>query len=587
MAALKSELLRIIERKLLQPIFQPIACLSDKQVFGYEAFIRGPSDSPLHSPLTLFDTAERYGYQSALELNCHEAIINQYVQLQLPGKLFVKVDPVLRLERDNKKDKLYKYLKKNGISPDKIIIELSEHHVTDGDHCMQDAAAYYHDLGFNIAIDHLTTQYSDLRFLSQLEPEYLKIDKHYVQALHEDEVKLNFLQSIQSLAVAINAIVIPVGVESIDEFKAILRIGITHAQGFYFSRPITHPVVELDEKKFTIGSHSDKNLSLRSRKISGITQFVSPIASFKTVDEVLDLLQHNPRLEIVPVTEEKKAIGLVVRDKFFSKLFASRYGIELNGKKTIKSFINYIPLNFDKEMTIEYVSKQLTTSMRGDQAFIITDNEEYYGIATLLDLLEDITQQQIDNARHANPLTFLPGSVYINDVIDSLLMERKTFCVGYFDLDHFKPYNDVYGYSAGDDIIKAVAETLAECITSEVGYVGHIGGDDFIVILLNEAWLGVCENILQVFASKVPGFYSAADVEKGGIECEDRSGRLQFFPLLSLSVGLVDHHATGECQSHVDIADLASEAKKQAKKIIGNSYFINRRSIQNKGYPLK
>jgi hypothetical protein len=168
--------------------------------------------------------------------------------------------------------------------------------------------------------------------------------------------------------------------------------------------------------------------------------------------------------------------------------------------------------------------------LRGDQAFVITDNGAYYGIATVLELLAEITRQQIHNARHANPLTLLPGSVPTNDLINRLLAEKKAFCVGYFDLDH---------------------------------------------------WVDRCQAILSSFEHSVPGYYKAEHIEAGGIFSEDRHGCDHFFPLLSLSAGLVDAQATCLCQSHVDISDLACEAKKLAKKRPGNNYFINRRKPNN------
>lgn len=316
---------------------------------------------------------------------------------------------------------------------------------------------------------------------------------------------------------------------------------------------------------------------LNSKKVEVIANFITPISARISVNSVLELFQQDDNLNLIPVIEEGIAIGLIVREKFFSKLFSSRYGIELYGKQPIKAFIKDTPFSFDRNLTIQQVSKQLTTAMRSDQAFLITDNGAYFGIATILNLLEEITQQQILSAKQANPLTLLPGSVYINECINHLLSEQQSFCVGYFDLDNFKPYNDMYGYSAGDNIIKAVADTLTKHIPPESGYVGHIGGDDFIVIFTTEDWLIECQNILADFEKQVPGFYQAEHVQAGGFYCDDRQGKKQFFSLLSLSVGLVDAETTSQCCSHVDIADLASEAKKQAKKFTGNSYFINRR----------
>jgi diguanylate cyclase (GGDEF)-like protein len=302
-----------------------------------------------------------------------------------------------------------------------------------------------------------------------------------------------------------------------------------------------------------------------------------PVSAETAISEVMSLFHGDSDLTILPLVDDNVASGIIFRDHFLFKLFSNRYGIELYGKKPIKSFIEKAPLSFDQNTPIELVSKQLTSTMRNDQAFIITNDGDYAGIGTILKLLEEITRQQIHNAKHANPLTLLPGSVPINEQIDQLLAAKIPFSFGYFDLDHFKPFNDVYGYSAGDDIIKAVADTLTQYIPAESGRVGHIGGDDFIVIFMGQDWIKCCENILESFENTVPAYYSDKDIKTGGIHTENRVGESCFFPLISLSVGLVDSISTSQCQSHVDIADLASEAKKQAKKIEGNSFFINHR----------
>ena len=201
-----------------------------------------------------------------------------------------------------------------------------------------------------------------------------------------------------------------------------------------------------------------------ARKAAHIAKFITPVSSETAISEVIRLFHLNSDLTILPLVDNNVASGIIFRENFLSKLFSSRYGIELYGKKPISSFIDKTPLSIDQNTPIEIVSKQLTSTMRNDQAFIITNDGEYTGIGTILNLLEEITRQQIHNAKHANPLTLLPGSVPINDQINQLLAAKIPFSFGYFDLDNLKPFNDVYGYSAGDDIIKAVANTLTQHI---------------------------------------------------------------------------------------------------------------------------
>jgi EAL domain-containing protein (putative c-di-GMP-specific phosphodiesterase class I)/GGDEF domain-containing protein len=578
MSTLHAELIKILNGKQLTPHFQPIVSLAQQKIIGYEALIRGPSDSPLHSPFNLFDTAERFDLSTRLEYICREVTIRRYANLNIKEKLFVNVSPSVLLQPDFKKGETLKLLEQFSIDPRCIVIELTEHQPTDDFHLMREAVNHYRKMGFEIAIDDLGAGYSGLRLWSELQPEYVKIDMHFIQGIHNDPIKLNFVRSIQNIASSLNCNVIAEGIETEDEFIAVEQLGITHAQGYYFARPTAVPLEKVDKSLFVISTQSNQ---FNAIKAAHLAKYITPVSSETPISDVMSLFHHDSDLTILPLVDDHVATGIIFRDHFLFKLFSSRYGIELYGKKPIKSFIDKTPLSFDQHTPIESVSKQLTSIMRNDQAFIITQHGEYAGIGTILKLLEEITRQQIHNAKHANPLTLLPGSVPVNDQIDQLLAARVPFSFGYFDLDHFKPFNDAYGYSAGDDIIKAVANTLTQHISPESGLVGHIGGDDFIVIFLGNDWVKCCENILDDFKKVIPNYYKSEDINAGGIFTENRAGDRCFFPLVSLSVGLVDSVATSQCQSHVDIADLACEAKKQAKKIEGNSLFINQRMAIN------
>jgi GGDEF domain-containing protein len=182
----------------------------------------------------------------------------------------------------------------------------------------------------------------------------------------------------------------------------------------------------------------------------------------------------------------------------------------------------------------------------------------------VLDLLRRITDLQVRAARHANPLTLLPGNVPVYECIDDLLRRAATFAVAYCDIDHFKPFNDVYGYSRGDEVIKRLAELAVAHCDGERDLVGHIGGDDFVLVMASADWRTRCEQLLRAFHGEVAGFYSARDRAAGGLWSEDRRGQAQFFPLLSLSIGVVLPDPA-RCRSHHDVAVLAAEAKHQAK----------------------
>ena len=232
MTELKIELEHILSNRLLFPVFQPIVSINQEKIIGYEALIRGPEHSPLHSPIHLFDTAEHLNVQAELECVCREITIKRFAEFAIAGKLFINVSPSVLLEPEFKDGEMLKFITAVGLDPDAIIIELTEHKPTDDYQALREALIHYRAMGFEIALDDLGAGYSGLRLWSELRPEYVKIDKHFVQGLHEDKVKFNFVRSIQNMAEAMNCRVIAEGIETIEDFRVIENIGITHAQGF-------------------------------------------------------------------------------------------------------------------------------------------------------------------------------------------------------------------------------------------------------------------------------------------------------------------------------------------------------------------
>jgi diguanylate cyclase (GGDEF)-like protein len=180
----------------------------------------------------------------------------------------------------------------------------------------------------------------------------------------------------------------------------------------------------------------------------------------------------------------------------------------------------------------------------------------------------------------ANPLTHLPGNVSIQNRIVAAMNEKKRFAVLYLDLNHFKAYNDVYGYDAGDRVIKTTSELLLRMTLDKSGgrdFVGHIGGDDFIVLVEPERMETVAQRIIEEFDMLVPIFYNAKDRRRKKIIAKDRLGKTQEYSLLSIAIGIC-HNQQKELTSYAQIAQLGAELKKHAKGKPGSAYVIDRRS---------
>ncbi|HZD18442.1 MAG TPA: response regulator, partial [Actinomycetota bacterium] len=143
--------------------------------------------------------------------------------------------------------------------------------------------------------------------------------------------------------------------------------------------------------------------------------------------------------------------------------------------------------------------------------------------------------------RQQSPLTGMPGSTRIEEEIESRVRTGRSFAILYADLDHFKAYNDHYGFMRGDQAIQATARLIEEVARGSGGpetFVGHVGGDDFVVVCDAPEAEGLAEALVRAFDQAVPGLYDPRDLERGHVEVVDRRGQVQGYPLLSISIGI-------------------------------------------------
>jgi diguanylate cyclase (GGDEF)-like protein len=185
----------------------------------------------------------------------------------------------------------------------------------------------------------------------------------------------------------------------------------------------------------------------------------------------------------------------------------------------------------------------------------------------------------------ANPLTRLPGNVSIMNELDRRLSGKQLFAVCYADLDKFKAYNDTYGFEHGDEVIKETARILIRAMQkygNPDDFIGHIGGDDFVLVTTPQAADKICKKIIVDFEKAVPSFYNEADRKKGFILAHDRKGKAQKIPLLSISIGVVTNES-GKISHVAQIGQIGAELKEAAKRLERNNYIKDKRLDKGRG----
>lgn len=197
----------------------------------------------------------------------------------------------------------------------------------------------------------------------------------------------------------------------------------------------------------------------------------------------------------------------------------------------------------------------------------------YFTVKNIINLL--------NNNRKVSPLTGLPGNVQIQAEMKKRLLNREVFAILYFDLDNFKAYNDVYGFSNGDEIIKFTARTISKHvhqIEDSDNFLGHIGGDDFVAIVSKTDYEKVCQDIILEFDKFAVSYYNEVDAERGYVEVANRRGIIEQFPLITISIAVVEVDYKNY-KNTLEIGEVGAQIKHRAKQIMGSTYIINKRKF--------
>lgn len=564
----------IIEKELVEPHFQGIIDLHTKDYFAFESLIRStPAILPL-APDQLFAMAESQGYLLEFDRFCVLSAIKCFMRQKLSGLLFVNILPV-NLGR------ILPFLpiNKSHSALKGIVFEISEKHPLHNLCELKEYIKILRQHGALIAIDDLGAGHSGLISWAELTPEFVKIDRHFINSIHIDAVKREFTHSIIEIALGLRCKVIAEGIEASEELDILNAIGINLGQGYLLHRPEAEPSHQFANNQcFPLISKVQHVAHTRhAETVGSMIQYIVPIDASLSAAEVNNLFKHNPGLQSLPVVQQDKPIGIISRNKI-GELFSDRYSYPLYGKKTITEFMDVKPIIVGHEESLHSVSEKITGDVSNNLNidFIITKDKRYCGVGKVSTLLKILTDAQIQRARHSNPLTLLPGNVLIYNHVESLISQQQDFHLAYFDINHFKPFNDYFGYNAGDEVIKLLSAILLEHSAPVFDMVGHIGGDDFIVVYRSNDWQRKCEFILEHFKAMTLKFYSKEEVLQQGVWCKDRRGDKGFFSLLSLAIGVVNPETSISMTYH-EITELATNAKKQAKLKAGNHLFISRR----------
>jgi EAL domain-containing protein (putative c-di-GMP-specific phosphodiesterase class I)/GGDEF domain-containing protein len=565
---------RLLQEKSLSPVFQPIVSMADGSIYAHEALIRGPKGMPLHTPDALLAAARKEGLLLDFEIACVVAALEQWSARAEPGRLFVNLSAsaLLELVRVRSADVLMQYVRQLGLQPRMLVIEITEHEHVSDIAALCEAVQQIQAAGVMLALDDFGDGRSSLRLWSELRPDIVKIDKYFTADLSRQAKKLQTLRALMQIAEVFGSTLVAEGIETADDLRVVRDLGISLGQGYFMGRPIAQPRVAIEAQALDV--LKDQRVSvmpaMRTASSSGQRRELkiihAPNATSKmTHNEVDRLFEAHPNLHAMAIVDQGKPVGLIDRRQFMER-YAKRYFKELYGSKPCDTFANLSPRLVERDHDIEELVGILTSQDQRylTEGFIVTENGRYVGLGTGDQLVRTVTESRIEAARHANPLTFLPGNIPIKEHIERLLASGGEFVACYGDLNNFKPFNDHYGYWRGDEMIRLMAGLSVSHCDAQRDFVGHVGGDDFILLFQSDDWEKRCENLVHAFNLGAVALYDELGKEKGGIEADDRHGVPRFFPFTSLSIGAV-RIRVNQFRTAEQVASAAALAKHAAK----------------------
>ncbi|SFP82577.1 diguanylate cyclase (GGDEF) domain-containing protein [Variovorax sp. OK605] len=572
------------------PFFQPIVDLRRGTVFGHEALIRGPAGTALHSPLALLALAANESRLTEFELHCAEVILAEWGRQAEPGRLFVNMSAdaltaamseagevseagdVSESSSAGSACWLERMLAQHGVAARDVTIELTEQRAAGNPEALRQAVKALHALGARVALDDFGEGHSNLRRWKELHPDYVKIDKLLTQGVANCPQNVELVRTIVGLGNALGTELVAEGVEDAQDLRVLRDLGIAHGQGYLFGHPapalqpaLPEPVAAvIRDTRIAVMPHAAQPSQPNVLRSLSVIQ-APALSPLTPVDEVSATFQDHPELHALAVVDQGTPVALINRRSFMND-YARMYFREVHGRRPCLSYGSGTPRIVEREDNVESLMGILMSEDQRylSEGFIVTQSKRYVGLGTGDQLVRAVTEARIEAARHANPLSFLPGNLPTNIHIGRLLEGGADFVACYADLNNFKVFNDHYGYRRGDEMILLLARLATQHANAHRDFVGHIGGDDFLVLFQSPDWQQRCAGVIDDFNRLARDLYDEADRRAGGIEGEDRQGVVRFTPLTTLSIGAV-RIPPGMFRHAEDVASEAAIAKHEAK----------------------
>jgi len=549
-------------------LYLPIVSLLDGSLYGYEAV---PIETISGEQINLnefYENADKAGRLFETDRRFREAAIRGFPSRNGDIKLFLPVPAKIIFDPRLYPGSTLRRIEAANLRTEHVVLVMigtEEEQVT----TIKAALSHYRTQGFRIAVSGIKPDIISLRRMVDIHPDYAQLNVSWLSEKGVDPVEESLLQALITLSRKEQIVLIADGLKNETMLPSLVASGMNYAQGDWIVKGQEDASILAPHVKSTIRSYVNK----RYKGASGmLSELAIPVKQFSRETSVSEISRHfelHREAQGFVITDNGKPVGLLMKEKLH-QLLSGQFGLPLYWNRAVGKIMDAHPMVVEESITVDQAS-QMAMAREPDKlydAVIITREGIVTGITSIRAMLEWITQTRMKDAQWANPLSGLPGNEPIRRELIRRLAEGRPFAVLYADLDHFKWYNDQYGFHKGDDVIRFTGETLLDTVRSQANadcFVGHIGGDDFIVVSSVTDAEVMAQDIIKRFERGI-GAYEG----KHTGPVLDRSGHPIEAKGLSLSLSMLLCQYTAGLTPET-LSERAALLKKKAKQQHGNS----------------
>jgi EAL domain-containing protein (putative c-di-GMP-specific phosphodiesterase class I)/GGDEF domain-containing protein len=565
---------RIIKGRSLAVRYMPIIDTLSGSIIAYETTVRG--EALLEMPAALFPCAVQAGRLRELEVLCRDIILDAIVALPRDRRdrwrFFVNVSFASFMDAGFLAPFEPAMLISRGLPAESIIVEITDKKALQDYSGFERAAREASARGIRIALDEFGSGHSSLVELVAAMPDFIKLDRRLVHDVHLDGYRQTLVRSLVQFTSSVDTRFAAEGVETWEQLDALLRLGVRYLQGYLFGKPEAEPTLPNPAIMDRLAQRVRRHLTTRRTDTDAAGNLaIRPYAVNVGSLTCLELDEHflsNPRCDHVVLLKSERPVGLLTRERFYASM-SGPSAHQMLGDRKIEALANPSPTVVDESTPITALAQLAMQRFQdefNDPILVIDGIGGFVGSVSTRDLMIRTLDVEVQRALDSNPLTGLPGNRAIERWIAAAFNQANS-CIIYADLDHFKEFNDCYGFLRGDDLIRYVARVLVAELGTEDDTVriGHLGGDDFIVVSRAPVSAARLDKLCRVFDEGKTAFFDSIHRDLGHFPSRDRRGEQRSVPLTSITLAVLPNLRLPGASRFTDLSPRAARIKAQAK----------------------